>query len=78
MLVRITPAGLALLSRLDPPIQQLHRRQLGHLTRKQLQALTDLLAAATLRTSSSGLRQLFVATNYLPAESNEKEEILTP
>ena len=46
VLVRITPAGLALLTRLDPPIQQLHRRQLGHLTRKQLQALTDLLAAA--------------------------------
>jgi DNA-binding MarR family transcriptional regulator len=46
VLVRITPAGLALLSRLDPPVQQLHRRQLGHLTRKQLQALTEMLAAA--------------------------------
>jgi DNA-binding MarR family transcriptional regulator len=46
VLVHITPAGLALLSRLDPPIWQLHRDQLGHLTRKQLQAFTDLLAAA--------------------------------
>ncbi|MGA8531847.1 MAG: MarR family transcriptional regulator [Acidobacteriaceae bacterium] len=46
VLVRITPEGLDLLSRLDPPIQQLHRRQLGHLTSKRLQALNDLLAAA--------------------------------
>jgi DNA-binding MarR family transcriptional regulator len=44
VLVRITPAGLDLLSRLDPPIQELHRRQLGHLTRKELKALGDLLA----------------------------------
>lgn len=46
MLVRITPSGLALLSRLDPPIRQLHRRQLKHVSGKQLQELTDLLAAA--------------------------------
>jgi DNA-binding MarR family transcriptional regulator len=46
VLVRIAPAGLDLLSRLDGPVQQLHRRQLGHLTRKQLQTFTDLLAAA--------------------------------
>lgn len=45
VLVRITPAGLALLSRLDLPIQELHRRQLGHLTSKELKALGDLLAA---------------------------------
>ncbi|MFZ0631437.1 MAG: MarR family transcriptional regulator [Acidobacteriaceae bacterium] len=46
VLVRITPAGLDLLSRLDPPIRELHRQQMGHLTRKQLQSLTDLLGAA--------------------------------
>lgn len=45
VLVRITPAGLDLLSRLDPPIQQLHRRQLGHLSGKPLQTLSKLLAA---------------------------------
>ncbi len=44
--VRITASGLDLLSRLEVPIRQLHRRQLGHLPRKQLQAFTDLLAAA--------------------------------
>ncbi|HEX3987129.1 MAG TPA: MarR family transcriptional regulator [Acidobacteriaceae bacterium] len=46
ILVRITPAGLALLSRLDEPIQEVHRRQLGHLSRKQLREFLDLLAAA--------------------------------
>jgi len=46
VLVRITPEGLAILSQLDAPIQELHRRQMGHLTRKQLQALGDLLGAA--------------------------------
>lgn len=46
VLVRITPAGLALLARLDAPVQELHRRQLGHLDPKQLKMLGDLLAAA--------------------------------
>jgi len=46
VLVRITPAGLAQLARLDSPIQEIHRRQLGHLTRKQLQEFTELLDAA--------------------------------
>ncbi|HZZ38335.1 MAG TPA: MarR family transcriptional regulator [Acidobacteriaceae bacterium] len=49
VLVRITASGLDLLSCLDPPIQQLHRRQLSHFTRKKLQGLTDLLAAARLQ-----------------------------
>ncbi len=46
VLVRITPAGLTLLSHLDAPIRQLHRRQLGHLSDKQLKTLSHLLAAA--------------------------------
>lgn len=46
VLVRITPAGLELLAELDQPIQDLHRRQLGHLTGKQLQDLRVLLAEA--------------------------------
>jgi DNA-binding MarR family transcriptional regulator len=46
VLVSITPTGLALLSQMDDPIQQLHRFQLGHLTRKQLQALGYLLREA--------------------------------
>ena len=43
---RITPEGLELLARLDEPIQEIHRKQLGHLGRKQFGALTELLAAA--------------------------------
>jgi DNA-binding MarR family transcriptional regulator len=40
---RIAPDGLNLLARLDQPIQEAHRKQLGHLGREQLKALSDLL-----------------------------------
>src|SRR5258708_9139096 len=46
VMARITPGGLKLLSRLDEPIQQGHRKQLGHLGRDRLKALGDLLQAA--------------------------------
>ncbi len=41
---RITPEGLELLDRLDAPLVEMHREQLGHLSREQLQTLIDLLA----------------------------------
>jgi DNA-binding MarR family transcriptional regulator len=40
---RITPAGLKLLARLDEPVYAAHRKQLGHLGRERLRALTELL-----------------------------------
>ena len=43
---QITPEGLKLLARLDEAIQEIHRKQLGHLGRNQLGSLTELLAAA--------------------------------
>lgn len=43
VLTRITPDGLKALGRLDLPVRQAHTRQLGHLGRKRLQALTELL-----------------------------------
>jgi DNA-binding MarR family transcriptional regulator len=43
---RITEKGLDLLSRLDQPIDELHRKQLGHLTPEQLNILTELLTLA--------------------------------
>jgi DNA-binding MarR family transcriptional regulator len=49
VMVRITPAGLKLLARLDTPVQDGHRRQLGHLGREQLQTLTELLRMARSR-----------------------------
>jgi DNA-binding MarR family transcriptional regulator len=42
----ITPEGLKLLSRLDEPIEEAHRRCLGHLGRERLRALTELLQVA--------------------------------
>jgi hypothetical protein len=40
---RITSAGLGLLARLDGAIVELHRRQLGHLGRRKLVTLIELL-----------------------------------
>jgi hypothetical protein len=42
-MARITPGGLKLLGRLDEPVQEAHRKQLGHLGSKRLRVLTDLL-----------------------------------
>jgi DNA-binding MarR family transcriptional regulator len=44
--VGITSAGLALLHELHEPLQECHARQLGHLSRKQLTGLIDVLQEA--------------------------------
>jgi DNA-binding MarR family transcriptional regulator len=46
VMARITPRGLKLLGRLDEPVQATHRKQLGHLGRKRLQALAELLSVS--------------------------------
>lgn len=46
VMARITPEGLKLLGRLDAPVEEGHRKQLGHLGRERLRTLTDLLRAA--------------------------------
>ena len=46
VMARITPEGLKLLARLDEPVEETHRRQLSHLGRERLRALTGLLNAA--------------------------------
>ena len=46
VLTRITQTGLELLTQLDGPIQDLHRKQLGHLSQEQLVTLIELLALA--------------------------------
>ena len=43
VMARIAPDGLRLLARMDEPVREAHRRQLGHLGRARLQALTELL-----------------------------------
>lgn len=50
--VSITDAGREVLSRLDEPVLELHRRQLGHMTTPELRTLSDLLAKA--RTGPGG------------------------
>lgn len=51
VMARITPDGLKLLGRLDEPVEEAHRKQLGHLGRERLQALTELLHAARTEVS---------------------------
>ncbi len=46
VLTRLTPEGRNLVDGLDEPVQKIHRRQLGHMRKDQLQALARLLAAA--------------------------------
>jgi DNA-binding MarR family transcriptional regulator len=42
---RISSQGLAVLERLDQEIRRIHRNQLGHVDRKQLRSLIELLTA---------------------------------
>jgi DNA-binding MarR family transcriptional regulator len=46
VLARITAEGLKLLARLDEPVLQIHRGQLGHLGKDRLRALAAMLEAA--------------------------------
>ena len=46
VMARIIPDGLQVLARLDKPVVEAHRRQLGHLGKDRLQALAELLKAA--------------------------------
>jgi len=46
VLTRISPDGLKLLARLDEPVQEAHRKQLGHLGRHRLRELMELLQEA--------------------------------
>jgi DNA-binding MarR family transcriptional regulator len=51
VMVRLTPAGLRLVNDLDEPVQQMHARQLGHLSGEELGALNMLLERARQGTS---------------------------
>jgi DNA-binding MarR family transcriptional regulator len=46
LVVRITDKGLRLLSGLDEPVAECHRRQLGHMGDAQFNSLSKLLTAA--------------------------------
>ncbi len=51
VMARITPQGMELLARMDEPVQEGHRKQLSHMGRTRLRALTDLLRVARLEVS---------------------------
>jgi DNA-binding MarR family transcriptional regulator len=46
VMARITSGGIQVLSRMDEPVQESHRAQLGHLGRERLKALIELLHVA--------------------------------
>lgn len=54
---RITPEGLRILAELDAPIRELHRRQLRHIPKKQLQQLSQLLERAREQRESEDLSE---------------------
>ncbi len=49
VLTRITQEGLDVVGRLDKPIRDMHRKQLGHLGLERLRTLGELLAACRAR-----------------------------
>jgi len=49
VMARIAPEGLKVLGRLDEPVLESHRKQLGHLGQKRLGALAELLQACRAR-----------------------------
>lgn len=51
--IQITAAGQKLLDKLDPQVNALHRKQLGHMTRKRLTLLSELLVEARQRTEDN-------------------------
>lgn len=46
VMVKITLEGTQLLSRMDEPVREVHRSQLGHLGRERLRTLIELLQVA--------------------------------
>lgn len=67
VLVGITPPGLDLLAKLDAPVLQLHRCQLGHLTREELAEFNRLLVKARRPGDSA------CAAPQAKAETDEQE-----
>ena len=53
VMVAITKGGLEVLTRLDQPVLDLHKAQLGHLTTAELRTLSDLLYKARHRPDPS-------------------------
>lgn len=49
VLTKVTPRGLEVLSRLDEPLRETHRAQLGHLSKKKLKELSDLMRESRAR-----------------------------
>jgi hypothetical protein len=52
VVARITPQGLKLLSRLDEPVQEMHRKQLGHLGGARLKEFQEFAGSGS---SQSGV-----------------------
>jgi DNA-binding MarR family transcriptional regulator len=62
---KITPEGLKLLARMDEPIQDIHRKQLGHMGRNRFWALTELLSDGPGQWGVIFWVPIFVATNIV-------------
>lgn len=56
VMVKITRVGLELLGRIDRPLVELHKEQLGHMTRAELKAINALMVRARRREDDVGER----------------------
>jgi DNA-binding MarR family transcriptional regulator len=54
VLVKITRKGLDAIAPLDGPLVEIHRRQMGHMTRKELDELSRLLVKARVPLGDAG------------------------
>ena len=64
---RITAGGLRIVNGLDEPVGRMHRRQLGHLSGRELRALSDLLEAARERPAKPAVARSAPGTAGVPA-----------
>jgi len=63
VMARFTTEGVKLVDRLHEPVQNIHRKQLGHWGKDQLRALAELLAAARARLAFIYLLQRISCTH---------------
>lgn len=73
VLVAITIAGLGVLSQLDKPVDDMHRRQLGHLSPGELDKLNHLLVKARQAPLPSGRPTRSPSRGTTPPQPNRPD-----
>ena len=72
VLVKITKKGLEAIAPLDGPLTEVHKRQMGHMSRRELEELSRLLVKARKAEGEAGLA--CDGDHHGPACDNDKKE----